>query len=247
MTASRPGCPLRLDGVELVLHGPHDRRIGNGAIVERCTVDDGDGEEQALRLDYSKQFGVLGTHVILRRVQIRYANGLAEPALEFRADDRGDLLRRPGGASTAAEARRVGGHVEDLDSHPWLSHQESPSLGVLGRGYRPAGAHSNTDAAPRAELVANGVPVGTGIGTAGEGDDRTLRAHTARRTARGRVARRRVDTHHTHGRRSSFHISADMGRRTRVLDAAEYTLWGIRRASRVAAAERRRQPGRLGP
>jgi hypothetical protein len=51
--------------------------------------------------------------------------GIPEALLDLGADDRRDLLRRPGWTSTALPARRVCREVEHIDGHHRVSHRFS--------------------------------------------------------------------------------------------------------------------------
>ena len=107
---------------------------------------------------------MLRAHVVCVDVAVQTCGVVAEAALDLGADDRRDLLRRPGRASTAREAVGGCGDVEDLDDDG-LSHVAP----LYPSRTAPHGADAHAHAAARALLFDDGVPVGSGIGSALDG------------------------------------------------------------------------------
>jgi hypothetical protein len=112
--------------LESLLDGPENPGIGHGAIVHGDTVDDGYRVQQAAHLDLVDESGVLGPYGLVLDVVIVDVGGIAETTLQLRADQCGDLLRRPGGTSTPAETRGLRGKVEYLYGDNALGHGLSP-------------------------------------------------------------------------------------------------------------------------
>jgi hypothetical protein len=104
------------------LYRAKDRGVRNRSVIDRDSVDDRDRIDEALILDASDHLTVTCDHLGATGVVIQNTGQLAEPVLYLGANDRGDLLRRPGGASTAAAVRSLGGEVEDLDGD-WIRHR----------------------------------------------------------------------------------------------------------------------------
>ena len=86
-------------------------------------IDDGDGVEQATLLDFIDQHCMLRARFGLRYVEIEDLCDVTEAPLYLGADYGRDLLRRPGGTSTAAETCGIGRHIEDLYGHQRLGHE----------------------------------------------------------------------------------------------------------------------------
>jgi hypothetical protein len=110
---------------ELVGHRSHDRGVADRTVVQRHAVNHRDRVEQAAGLDFRDDRFVVGAHARVVDVAVLDAGFVAKTAVKLSGNDRGDLLRRPRGASTAREAVGCAGNVEDLDDDR------------LGHGIRP--------------------------------------------------------------------------------------------------------------
>jgi len=154
------------------VNGPHDGRVTDRAVVDEYTVDGRHRIQKPAILDLGhclvvRRAVLLGLDVVVEDLRI-----IPEPALDLRANDRRDLLRRPGRSSSPGEAIRRTGDVVDLDND-WLSHGFLP----LSDAYGAAGARPRAHAASGAFLLQYRVPVGAGVKSARDGDDSTPGAH----------------------------------------------------------------------
>lgn len=111
-----------LCGVDARLHRAQYRRVRYGTVIHRDAIHDGDRVDESLFLDEPDHVLVCGNDLGAAGVVIQDVGTIAEPVLHFGADDRSDLLRRPGGASTATPARGLGRIVEDFDGDLVLGH-----------------------------------------------------------------------------------------------------------------------------
>ncbi len=84
------GTPLGLSELlKPIVDCPQDRGVGDGAVVEGCAVDDGNGVEQASALDLVDERFMLPSHVRRVDVVVEDRCRIAETALHLGADDRG--------------------------------------------------------------------------------------------------------------------------------------------------------------
>jgi len=85
---------------DLVADGAHDCRVADRSVVERNAIDNRHWVEQAALVDLLDQGSVCGLGLGLLDVAVLDDDLIVEAALDLVADYRGDLLRRPGRAST---------------------------------------------------------------------------------------------------------------------------------------------------
>jgi hypothetical protein len=157
----RPGSETlaRLSGSgEPGLHRAQDRRVRDGPVVERLSVDERDGVDELLLLDEVDR-GALGRDDLgTARVVVDDRCTVAVALRDFGLDDRRDLLRRPGGASTASPACRIDREVEHLDADDGLRHDAS-SFAETRRGpvVPGTGARTRSSVATRALYTPTGI------------------------------------------------------------------------------------------
>lgn len=187
-------------GREARLHGPEDRRIGDGAVVHRLTVDDRDRIDESLLLYAAHHRLVGGHHFGPARIVIDDPRAVTEPVLDLGTDDGRDLLRRPGRTSTTTPAGGLNREVVHLDVDYGLGHCVSLD-DVDGAG----GAVQRADRAAGTTRFVDGVTVGARIHAPGDRLYGAARARATCGTGRRVVAGAGFDGHSTHG--SSFRVA----------------------------------------
>ena len=126
-------------------HDTEDGRVRYGPVVDRLAVDHGHRICEAVAPDRRDEVRVRDRDGLLGDIVVSDArDAAAEAALDLCGNDRGDLLRRPGRASTAAEAGGLGGKVEHLDGDQGVAHLVGLSIRRQDIGvYRPG--HGGVD------------------------------------------------------------------------------------------------------
>lgn len=107
-------CGALFHSLKLLVHGLADSRVRDGSVHQRRAVHNCDGVEHSLALDLgddaAMSFAILG----LCDREVLDAGARAVADVELSCDQCCDLLRSPGGTSTAAEAVRERGTIEYL-------------------------------------------------------------------------------------------------------------------------------------
>jgi len=96
---------------ELVVHGAHYRRVADGTVVDQDAVHCSDGVEKPSRLDLLDDARVVRSVFSCLDVVVDDVRVVAVATLDFRANNRRDLLRRPGRSSSPGEALGGAGNI----------------------------------------------------------------------------------------------------------------------------------------
>lgn len=198
-----------------IVYGAQNRGVADSAVVRGHAVDHCHGVEQAPLLHLVDERAMFLPYDRVLDVVVAHVNDVGVAAGQFLADDGGDLLRRPGRASTARETAGDCGDVEDVYGYGWIHL-------VINLGLVLNGAHGACHQAS----TARGALVGIDGIAARHSVHRAVRACAPNGAVRTGIAAVQVDRDLRHL------VHSFLSRRScslrRILNMGDYTPWGIR-------------------